>query len=160
MGGGVLAWWDFVDWHKQLESNPTTKQEWKKSRMLAAAYILRGSATITLSLAEFGTAVAIARPLFEHLANSSSNKIVKLLSRSMAGLANTLGTQAARLLLARLVLGAFWIGLALTLIIYILEDDALEKWCKRSCFRIGNSSSTYKEEDELNALYSAFSEVL
>jgi hypothetical protein len=78
----------------------------------------------------------------------------------MAGLANTLGTQAARLLLARLVLGAFWIGLALTLIIYLLEDDALEKWCKRSCFRIGNSSSIYKEEDELRALYSAFSEVL
>ncbi|MBC3499757.1 hypothetical protein HU753_27610, partial [Pseudomonas sp. SWRI67] len=157
---GVLAWWDFVDWYKQLESKPTTKQEWKKSRMLAAAYILRGAATITLSLAEFGTAVAIAKPLFDHLANSSSNKIVKLLSRSMAGIANTLGTQAARLLLARLVLGAFWIGLALTLIIYILEDDALEKWCKRCCFHIGNSASVYKEEDELNALYSAFSEVL
>lgn len=74
----------------------------------------------------------------------------------MTGLANTLGTQAARLLLARLVLGAFWIGLALSLVIYIFEDDALEKWCKRSCFRSGNSSNTYEEQEELRAEGSTF----
>jgi fermentation-respiration switch protein FrsA (DUF1100 family) len=160
LGGGMLAWWDFADWHKHLESEPTTKQGRKESRILATAYALRGAATITISLAEIGTAVAIAKPLFEHLTNSHSNKIVKLLGRSMTGLANTLDTQAARLLLARLVLGAFGIGLALTLVIYIFEDDALEKWCKRSCFRSGNGSNIYEEQEELRALHSAFGEVL
>ncbi len=84
----------------------------------------------------------------------------RMLATSMGTLAKTLGTQAARLLLARLVLGAFWISLALTIIIYIFEDDALEKWCKRSSFRIGKSSKAYEEQEELKALHSAFSEVL
>lgn len=78
----------------------------------------------------------------------------------MSRLAKRLGTQAARLLLARLVLGAFWIGLVLTLIIYIFEDDALEKWCKRSSFRVGKNSEPYDEQEELMALHAAFSEVL
>ncbi|ENY79828.1 hypothetical protein C206_00010 [Pseudomonas putida TRO1] len=63
-------------------------------------------------------------------------------------------------MLARLVLGAFWLGLALTAIIIIFEDDALEKWCKRSTYRIDKKSSTFTEEEELANLHSAFSEVL
>ncbi|QNG08506.1 T6SS effector BTH_I2691 family protein [Pseudomonas putida] len=160
IGGGMLAWWDFTDWLQHLRSDPTTKQGKRKSRILATAYALRGVATITLSLGELGTAIAIAKPLFDHLANSSANKIVRLLSQSMSRLAKRLGTQAARLLLARLVLGAFWIGLVLTLIIYIFEDDALEKWCKRSSFRVGKNSEPYDEQEELMALHAAFSEVL
>ncbi|MGG6352594.1 T6SS effector BTH_I2691 family protein, partial [Pseudomonas putida] len=160
IGGGMLAWWDFTDWLQHLRSDPTTKQGKRKSRILATAYALRGVATITLSLGELGTAIAIAKPLFDHLANSSANKIVRLLSQSMSGLAKRLGTQAARLLLVRLVLGAFWIGLVLTVIIYIFEDDALEKWCKRSSFRVGKNSEPYKEQEELVALHAAFSEVL
>jgi hypothetical protein len=160
IGGGMLAWWDFTDWLQHLRSDPTTKQGKRKSRILATAYALRGVATITLSLGELGTAIAIAKPLFDHLANSSANKIVRLLSQSMSRLAKRLGTQAARLLLARLILGAFWIGLVLTLIIYIFEDDALEKWCKRSSFRVGKNSEPYDEQEELMALHAAFSEVL
>ncbi|MNP14358.1 hypothetical protein D3C76_1066790 [compost metagenome] len=83
-----------------------------------------------------------------------------MLATSMGTLAKKLGAQAARLLLARLVLGAFWVGIALTLIIYLFEDDALEKWCKRSCFRAEKNSRLYGEQEELSALHSAFSEVL
>ncbi|MNH31757.1 hypothetical protein D3C81_930150 [compost metagenome] len=82
-----------------------------------------------------------------------------MLARSAGTLAKHLGTQAARLILARLVLGAFWIGLALTILIYILEDDSLEKWCKRSSSRFGRSAKPYDEQEELKALHSAFSEI-
>ena len=91
---------------------------------------------------------------------------LRLVAKSLAStglldyLAKKLGTQAARLLLARLVLGAFWIGLIFTLIIYILEDDALEKWCKRSSFRLAKNSKPFEEQEELKVLHSAFSEVL
>lgn len=78
----------------------------------------------------------------------------------MGELAKKLGTQAARLLLARLVVGAFWIGLILTIAIYLLEDDALEKWCRRCCFRIRKTAKPYEEHEELKELHSAFSEVL
>jgi phage shock protein PspC (stress-responsive transcriptional regulator) len=83
-----------------------------------------------------------------------------MLSTSLGALAKKLGTQAARLLLARLVLGAFWIGLIFTLIIYILEDDALEKWCKRSSFRLAKNSKPFEEQEELKVLHSAFSGIV
>ncbi|MNC43093.1 hypothetical protein D3C75_919390 [compost metagenome] len=115
---------------------------------------------MTLSLAELGTAVATAKPFFDYLSQNAKTKLVRMLSTSLGALAKKLGTQDARLLLARLVLGAFWIGLVFTLIIYIFEDDALEKWCKRSSFRVGKNSEPYKEQEELVALHAAFSEVL
>lgn len=117
-------------------------------------------ATITLSLAELGTAIAVAKPFFDYLSQNAKAKLVRMLSASLGSLAKKLGTQAARLLLARLVLGAFWIGLVLTVIIYIFEDDALEKWCKRSSFRLAKNSKPFEEQEELKALHSAFSEVL
>ncbi|WDY59981.1 T6SS effector BTH_I2691 family protein [Pseudomonas sp. PSKL.D1] len=162
MGGLVLAWWDFVDWDKHsnesLDGRPALPV--RRSRFLATAYAMRGIATISLSLAEAATAIAIAKPFFDRLAQNGNHRLVRLLGKSMGSLAKKLGTQAARLLLSRLILGTFWIGLALTIIIMILEDDALEKWCKRSTYRINKKSSPYDEAEELSALHSAFSEVL
>ncbi|MCO7518022.1 hypothetical protein NJF44_25170 [Pseudomonas guariconensis] len=162
MGGMVLAWWDFADGieHFKRSLGGLTVQRRKESKLLATAYTSRAMATITLSLAELGSAIAIAKPFFDYLAQSSKSRITTLLGRSMGMLAAKLGTQAARLLLSRLILGAFWIGLALTLIIFVLEDDALEKWCKHSTYRIDNHSKPYDEQEELAALHAAFSEVL
>ncbi|WP_043200225.1 T6SS effector BTH_I2691 family protein, partial [Pseudomonas putida] len=162
IGGSLLAWWDFTDSVEHFNSSQSgaTKQAQRNSRLLAATYFVRGMATITLSLAELGTAIAIAKPFFDYLSQNAKTKLARMLSTSLAELAKKLGTQAARLLLARLVLGAFWIGLVLTVIIYIFEDDALEKWCKRSSFRLARNSKTFEEQEELKTLYSAFSEVL
>ena len=161
-GGFVLAWWDFADAAQQLiyRQQNLTKHSTKKPGTLALAYASRALATITISLAEAGTAIAIAKPLFDHLSQNAKTKLVRMMTTSMGALANKLGTQAARLLLARLVLGAFWIGVILTLIIYILEDDALEKWCKRSCFRTHKNIKPYEEQEELSALHTAIGEVL
>jgi hypothetical protein len=155
MGGFVLAWWDFVDGIDGLTKNSTSKKSWS----LSGAYITRALATVILSLAEIGSAVAMARPFFEYLAHRSRNGVLIALGHSMSSVSRTLGTPAARILLARLVLGAFWVGLALTLILFILEDDALEKWCKRSTYRTNKQSKPYHEE-ELAELHAAFSEAL
>lgn len=162
IGGSLLAWWDFTDSVEHFKSSQSgaTKQAQKNSRLLAATYFVRGMATITLSLAELGTAVAIAKPLFEYLSHNAKTKLARMVSTSLRELAKKLGTQAARLLLARLILGAFWIGLVLTVIIYIFEDDALEKWCKRSSFRLAKNSKPFEEQEELKTLHTAFSEVL
>ncbi|MBI6920530.1 hypothetical protein JET68_17130 [Pseudomonas monteilii] len=162
IGGSLLAWWDFTDWYEHLDNSHVgrTKQTQKRSRILATTYLVRGMATITLSLAELGTAVAIAKPLFDYLSQNAKTKLVRMLSTSLGAIAEKLGTQAARLLLARLVLGAFWVGLVLTVIIYIFEDDALEKWCKRSTFCLAKNSKPFEAHEELKSLHSAFSEVL
>jgi hypothetical protein len=155
IGGGVLAWWDFVDGVQNFTENSTSIKSWS----LSGAYFTRAIATVVLSLAELGTAVALARPFFERLAHSSRHPILRALGHSMSTVSRALGTPAARILLARLVLGTFWIGLALTIIIFLLEDDALEKWCKRSSYRIDERSKPYADE-ELAKLHSAFREVL
>ncbi|WP_406821078.1 T6SS effector BTH_I2691 family protein [Pseudomonas sp. KnCO4] len=155
-GGLVLAWWDFVDaerYFHEAHGNARVKS-------LANAYRARGVATIVLGLAETGTAVASAKPLFDYLSHNARTKYGRNLATSLGSLARKLGTSSARLLLLRLVIGAFWIGLILTAVIYLLEDDALEKWCKRSCFRIQKTSRLFEEHEELHNLHLAFGEVI
>ena len=158
-GGLVLAWWDFADANKHIRE-AQNKESSPRNIRLASAYRARGAATIALALAEGGTAIAMAKPFFDHLSHSAKTKFARMLASSMGDLAKKLGTQVARVLLARLVVGAFWIGLVLTIVIYLLEEDALEKWCRRCCFRIGKTAKPYKEHEELKELHSAFSEVL
>ncbi|WP_338747341.1 T6SS effector BTH_I2691 family protein [Pseudomonas putida] len=158
-GGLVLAWWDFADANKHIRE-AKNKESSARNIRLASAYRARGAATIALALAEGGTAIAMAKPFFDHLSQSAKTKFARMLASSMGELAKKLGTQVARVLLARLVVGAFWVGLVLTIVIYLLEEDALEKWCRRCCFRIGKTAKPYKEHEELKELHSAFSEVL
>ncbi|WP_426808127.1 T6SS effector BTH_I2691 family protein [Pseudomonas sp. WOUb67] len=158
-GGLVLAWWDFSDADKHIREAQNQESSARSIR-LASAYRARGAATIALALAEGGTAIAIAKPFFDYLSHSAKTKFARMLASSIGALAKKLGTQAARLLLARLVVGAFWLGLVLTIVIYLLEDDSLEKWCRRCCFRIGKTAKPYEEHEELKELHSAFSEVL
>lgn len=155
-GGFVLAWWDFADGAENFKAASASTKSWT----LAGAYHTRAMATLTLSIGELGTAIAIAKPFFDYLSHNAKTKFARMLASSMGELAKKLGTQAARLLLARLVVGAFWIGLILTIAIYLLEDDALEKWCRRCCFRIRKTAKPYEEHEELKELHSAFSEVL
>jgi hypothetical protein len=161
MGGFVLAWWDFADASEHFKNSldGPIGQSKKNSKLLAITYFVRAAATITLTLVELGTAVAIAKPLFDHLSRNARTKFVRMLASAAGSLAKSLGTQTARLVLTRLVLGAFWAGLALTILIYLFEDDSLEKWCKHSSFRIGRSSNAYEKQEELIALHSAFREV-
>jgi len=158
-GGLVLAWWDFADANKHIRE-AQNKESSARNIRLASAYRARGAATIALALAEGGTAIAMAKPFFDHLSHSAKTKFARMLASSMGELAKKLGTQVARVLLARLVVGAFWIGLVLTIVIYLFEEDALENWCRRCCFRIGKTAKPYKEHEELKELHSAFSEVL
>ncbi|WNN39643.1 T6SS effector BTH_I2691 family protein [Pseudomonas inefficax] len=156
MGGFVLAWWDFADGVKSHTQPSASTKSWT----LSGAYFTRALATLALSVGELGTAIGIAKPLFDRLTINNQSKLIRLVGRSLSSLATRLGTQAARLLLTKLILGAFWVGLLLTTIIFLLEDDALEKWCKRSSYRLDKSSKPYDEREELAALHSAFSEVL
>lgn len=162
VGGVILAWWDFVDGAQHLrEANSQGGQQSRgRSRALTGAYSARALATITLSAAELGTAIAIAKPLFDHFANRSKTKLFRIVALGVSKLATKLGTEVARLILTRVVLGAFWIGLAITLIIWILDDDALEKWCKHSTYRVGRKNDPIHEEKELAELFYALKGVI
>ncbi len=79
VGGGMLAWWDIADAVEYFKSglDGPSGQIRKKSKLLATSYFVRAAATITLSLAELGTAIAIAKPLFDHLSLNARTKHLK-----------------------------------------------------------------------------------
>ena len=154
-GGFVLAWWDFADGAQNLTKNISSK-----SWILSGAYLTRAMTTLALSLGELGTAIAIAKPFFEYLALNKQNKFIRLFAKSLVRLAERLGTHSARLLLAKLILRTFWAGVIITALIFVFEDDALEKWCRRSTYRLNKNSKPYNEKEELAELHAAFSEAL
>ena len=157
VGGLVLAWWDFSDGmqrHSQAK-NSTNADTRNRSQMLTRAYYARALATITLSAAEFGTAVAIAKPLFDYWASTAKRNSTRSMLLNISKVSGMLGSQAARLMFARILFGAFWIGLVLTIIISIIEDDALQKWCRRCCYRIDLSTRQFRDNQELTELFSA-----
>ncbi|WP_411382967.1 T6SS effector BTH_I2691 family protein [Pseudomonas sp. L7] len=160
MGGLVLAWWDFADGIEHSKSIEPSNTSRSSSQILATAYLTRAFAVVGLSLAEMGTAIAIAQPLFQHLARTTSNTLLSSVASSFSALSARLGTQAARLILARLVLGTFWIGIAITVIIFIFDDDALEKWCKKSVYRRDRQKKPFDSTHELSELYKALNEVM
>lgn len=163
VGGSVLSWWDFADWkdHHTEKRHGPTPQSRRRSSVIANAYAARGVATISLSLAELGTAIAIAKPFFDYLTLTSDNKLIRMLGSTMSDLSASLGSQTARLILARLVLGAFWVGLAITVLIIIFDDDALEKWCKQSIYRSNRAhNKVLAEKSELKELFSALRGVI
>jgi hypothetical protein len=162
VGGLVLAWWDFSDGmqrHKEGRDSKSAETR-HRSQMLTRAYYARALATVTLSAAEIGTATAIAKPLFEYWANTTKNNFNRRMLIRVSKVSGTLGSQIARLLLARIVLGAFWVGLGLTVIIAIIDDDALETWCQHCCYRLDPSRKLLKDEKELSELFSALNEIL
>lgn len=85
-GGLVLAWWDFADADKHIRE-AQNKELSSRNIRLASAYRARGAATIALALAESGTAIAMAKPFFDHLSHSAKTKFARMLASSMGELA-------------------------------------------------------------------------
>jgi predicted lysophospholipase L1 biosynthesis ABC-type transport system permease subunit len=146
--------------HRDQVIAAKTDQARKRHRVLMGAYFARAVSTIALSAASISTAIAIAKPLFEYWANTTNNNLNRRMLIRISKVSGTLGSQIARLMLARIVLGAFWVGLALTVIIAIIDDDALERWCQHCCYRFDPSRKLLKDEKELSELFSALSEIL
>jgi hypothetical protein len=151
MGGFVIVAWDFKDGRRALSGGKSS---------LADAYFVRAGATITLSIAELCTAIAIAKPYFEYLVQTGKSTLTRELAAVGVKIATRLGTHATRALLGRLVLGAFWIGSITTALIWIFDDNALEKWCQRCLYRLDRSGKPYPVQEELSALYAALNEVV
>lgn len=155
IGFGVVGWLDYVDGVKHIRranAMGDTTELW-----LGRAYLVRSFATITMSTAGAGTAMAIAAPFFNDLLSRRGQSLVV---STLAGISGSLATPAMRLLLARLVMGMFWVGMAMTVVIWLLDDDAMEKWCKGSVYRIERGLDAHKAEDELPDLFSALGEIV
>ncbi|MGC7837656.1 hypothetical protein ACPZMI_04200, partial [Pseudomonas wayambapalatensis] len=153
VGGIVSITWDIAD---AIEAKNKSKPT------LALAYGVRTGATFALLVGQGGIAFSQASALFHWLSVSVFTARVNNLSVTLSRLSARLAAnRAAMLWLSRLS----WIGgaivLASSIALLILDEDALEKWCSKCCFRLQLSHKGYtKDAEELEALFSATSEVI
>ncbi|WP_342067332.1 T6SS effector BTH_I2691 family protein [Achromobacter kerstersii] len=155
VGGVVLMRYDWEDRGTALKEKKST---------LFNAYIVRFSASLVMVASQSSIAFAAAGPMLKILAERTvrATGIHGTLSLAVS-VSNFLGRPAMLLFLRNALLRSSLIGLAATLAICIFDDDALEKWVKRSIYR----GTAYQEkarfettESELSALFSALQEVL
>jgi hypothetical protein len=162
VGGGIAVVLDVQDVSKNIK---------KGKRKLAALYILRTGANLTLTLVGSTLAFSSTGPLFTYLGQKYAAKRALQagfmnLARGAAFFAEPVivgGTvvKAARTVyLLRALTCTTWVTLALTLAIFIFTDDALEDWCQKSTFRKDPKDESFKTDaEELASLYQAFAEV-
>lgn len=160
--GGVLAIGGAIvtavyDW---VDANQAKAED---KRTLALAYQVRSVVAIAMAASQFGLAFAAAHPMFKILAERAPMTRTAVLYDIAARLSGYVARQAMTLALKRILLGGVWVAITVTVLIAIFDDDALEKWCKRTVYRGPKFQGGELFKDaatELGALYGALAEVL
>ncbi|WP_208611059.1 T6SS effector BTH_I2691 family protein [Alloalcanivorax xenomutans] len=150
VGGVVLAAYDFGDFWGARKSGQGT---------LATAYLARGLAGLGLGLASSLLAIATAKPFFEHVAKTSTNRAAVVSAGFFADLSIKLGTKGAQQLLTRVLVGSNAVFWGATGVWYLMTPDALEAWCDKSVFRKNNGTGYDDLDTELSELWMSVAEV-
>ncbi len=135
----------------------------ERRTVLGTAYRIRFWAAAAMTVSQAGLAVAAARPMIKMLAERATTTKYAAWWNLFSRVSAVLARQAVILFLRRVLLRGTLITVAFTVVITIFDDDALEKWCKRSLYRGPKFKyeKTYKDaEEELAALYSALLEII
>ena len=161
VAGAIGAVLDFMDATKAFE---------KKRLLLATALVVRGTAQLSLAVMGAVIGYSFSAPLFEHWARRSAQQGWTGFSRGMTAAAQGaqwLNNPAAKAAVARVAIvirvaaGVTWVGLAITVLMFIFADDDLEDWCQKSVFRTKPEPDDGfdSEGKEMEGLYLAFQEV-
>lgn len=155
VGGVVLMGYDWEDRRSAtLENKP----------VLSFAFLTRFGASLAMVVSQSSIAIAAAGPMFKILAERGARTWLSTAFIHVAlELSTLLGRQAILALLRSILLRGTVLGVSASIAIYIFDDDALQKWCKRCLYR-GQDYQTNKLFDgtgkELAALYGALMEVV
>ncbi|MBU8976076.1 hypothetical protein JI752_007945 [Lysobacter sp. MMG2] len=152
VAGVVSIGWDMGDASKSFSQSKSA---------LGTAYTVRVLATGALILGQGGAAFAVAGPLFKWLADTTEHAGRRAGFLRLAGLSSRLAANdAAMLLLGRMTFYGTVIITVATIAIAIFDDDALEKWCDRCCYRLRDDTKLYSSmEDELGDLFGTLEEI-
>ncbi|WP_145130240.1 T6SS effector BTH_I2691 family protein [Pseudomonas sp. URMO17WK12:I11] len=153
MGGIVSIKWDFSD---------ATDADNRSKTLLALAYRMRAVSTIALLIGQGGIAFSQASALLSWLSARATTTYTINLSTTLSGLSARLAANnVAMLWLSRLSWFGGTIVLVSSTVLLIIDEDALEKWCNKCCFRIQLSDKGYTEDsEELKELFSAIRETI
>ncbi|MBI6925494.1 hypothetical protein JET66_12635 [Pseudomonas putida] len=153
MGGIVSIKWDFSD---------ATDADNRSKTLLALAYRMRAVSTIALLIGQGGIAFSQASALLSWLSARATTTYTINLSTTLSVLSARLAANnVAMLWLSRLSWFGGTIVLVSSTVLLIIDEDALEKWCNKCCFRIQLSDKGYTEDsEELKELFSAIRETI
>lgn len=154
IGGGVSVVLDGVD---------AAKASREKRYTLKYAYIAHGLVSLTITGLAGAISLSASGAFLRWVLANTERSFLQALLPFLIDSAEAL---AAPELAALLGLALGWstvIGLAITVVIYMLAPDALEDWCAHSCLgkrESGSFAQTFKDEaTELGKLYEAFQAV-
>ncbi|MGE8454813.1 MAG: hypothetical protein ACN6OP_30230, partial [Pseudomonadales bacterium] len=155
VGGVVLMRYDWEDAGTAID---------ERKSILATAYSVRFGAAFAMFVSQSSIAFAAAGSMLKILAERGGKSYaVTSIILAAAKFSSFLGGQAIQAFMRGLLLRSTLIGIGATVAIAIFDDDALEKWCKRSTYRGHDyqKNTPHKEmENELAQLYSALLEVV
>ncbi|MCK0746833.1 hypothetical protein, partial [Chromohalobacter nigrandesensis] len=137
-----------------------TTQYKKDNNLLVAFYGVRFIANV--GIAVLGTAITLASSTayLSRIAQQGKTALARRLASLLAPLARTLASSAVRGVLLTGFALASWVGVILTIGLWIFGDDKLEEWCKRCAFTTESHPDYYADyAAEVGAFHQALQDV-
>ena len=153
MGGAIAATYDLIDMQNAAKEKKTSLSRAFRVRFVTTLLMATGQASLTL-----GAAAPMLRIVAERAVLSRWSVSLGMLADISAFFAK----EAVALFLRRLLLRGTGILVVASVAIAIFDDDALQRWCKRTSYRGPKFQNEKPFEDaaqELASVYGALNEV-
>lgn len=153
MGGAIAATYDLIDMQNAAKEKKTSLSRAFRIRFVTTLLMATGQASLTL-----GAAAPMLRIVAERAVLSRWSVSLGM----MADISAFFAKEAVALFLRRLLLRGTGILVVASVAIAIFDDDALQKWCKRTSYRGPKFQNEKPFEDtaqELASVYGALNEV-
>lgn len=130
---------------------------------LAAAYLVRSMAVLSVSALSMAVALSGSGPYLKMLMQKTGSKALQRALAILQVFAHRLAQRAVMVFMRTWLARIGWVTLAISVVIWILDPDAIEKWSDKSVFRKGMDGQRKRfrcESEELAELEAAFSRMV
>lgn len=154
LGGAIMAVLDAVDFQRAFS---------RDRYALASAYLAH--AIVCFGIAGLSAAISLSAsaPFLRWLLESTQKQLLRALLPAVVRQAEALATTQIAAMLGLALGWSAALGIAITVVVWTLEPDAMETWCRHSCFGLrdpGSFEKPHKDEaTEIQRLYEALEAV-
>lgn len=153
VAGGMSAVSDFMDMHKQFSKNNT---------VIGLAYFARGTAILCLSITQFLAILGTLRPWLDKIVKRSIERTILIYLVEFGLFLGNFAVRAAiSVCIAAILFYGTLITFAISIVIIVMDDNALQKWFDRCCFSNNIDHDKFENlTEELTEFHQAVQAVL
>ncbi len=154
IGGAIVVGYDDDD---------ATRAAKEGNHWLSRAYRIRYVTTILMLTGQGSLALSAAHPMIKLLAERATKTGSSALLGRASKVTGYFARKSTTVFLRKLLLRGTYVTIAVTAVIAIYDDDAIEKWCKKTIYRgqkIRDADQFKDTEIEVAELYAALLEVV